>query len=881
DYNANDPQYHVSPMKFERVDDGLAYDYWIGAIPHNEAPYQYHFTIKNNVDSIYFNVDGIGEGEPATSAADWSVRPGFFTPSWSQGALWYSIMPESYYNANTLNDKTGAQWDTVWGGHNSWAGEWFGGDLSGIQAKEDYLYNTLNVTSLFLNPIWVTAHNAGYGSYDFFQIDSSFGNDNDLLSLVGALHEDELKIMLDAVFEYCNVNNILNNISKLYPDLLGDLYYGFGQRDPNGNQIDSNWGGVLIDFSHLIARETLYTEEESVMLAYLIYFGIDAWRMDVGNTLSGSDPNNWGNATQILADIRKYVKAVSEEVLFLTEHADSNQLTDGIMDSKWNYAFNKAVLDWCQNNSNAKMLSTNLKNAMLYYPRGVTNSLYNFLTTHDQSYFYQEIDYDKPSYLSAEILLLTYLGSPCIYFGEEYGQKPHYYTDAKTMQNSFYTAMSWDEWNYDYEIYNLVRNLTCLRKDYKEVFATGGLMNLYAESKGNENDIYAYARFKDEVAITVLNRRGSFVEDFQLDVARLGLKEGTILYDYLTNREYMVHEGTITLDIASYGSVLVSKNSKRFVSDLEYEWKEESTSISKVGEHTYSLRGESVQNEANYAYANGFNNYAMDIVSKKNSGDVDALIKDEVGDELCFGARLSKNQLTPIWKFGGSANEGQPVSFTKDDVIRIAREKNNLCKVYLNDREVASATIPFTHRIRLGVSNLSGTNELSLEFLSLEKQIGSDFSTGVLGSWITPKNPVSFKEGNLVVNDNFLSAPVDMGDATFQAELSLPSTLSNDELAGIYFGAGEDDYMFLGAQNDQLTFGHVIHGKLAQYGKSSLEKTNVKLQIEKSGTTYQGVLLTAEGRTIIGQAFANYSRLTAGLLNESKQNMLVSKAGFG
>ena len=507
DYNKTKPNYNNSKMEFEKVDDTGLYDYWIGVIPSNEAPYQYQFKLKNNVDEIYYNRDGIFVETPTSTAGDWSIIPDFNTPLWSQGATWYSIMPESYYNQNTINDKTGAEWDSVWGGHNSWAGEWFGGDLSGITSKNDYLSNTLNVTSLFLNPFWVTAHNAGYGCYDFFQIDSALGNDSELLSLVSSLHEDDLKIMLDAVFEYCNVNNILNNVTKMYPDLYTDEYYNFLQREESGAVIESVWGGALIDFSKQITRDYVYSSAESVMLSYIILFGIDAWRMDVGNTLSGTTPDNWETSSQILADIRPYLKEVSNEILFLSEHADSDQLTDGILDSKWNYAFNTALLDWCQNNSNAKILKTTLENAVLAYPRGVSNALYNFLTTHDNEYFYKLIDYDKTSFMTAQILLMTFVGAPCIYYGEETGIKATSLVDDGNKNHSFYTSMNWDESTYDYDIYNLTRSLTRLRLDFEDEYKNGAYMNLFSESQNNENDIFAYARFNDDTCITILNTR--------------------------------------------------------------------------------------------------------------------------------------------------------------------------------------------------------------------------------------------------------------------------------------------------------------------------------------------------------------------------------------
>ena len=883
DYNKNNPAYHEAPMRFEKVDNGHLYDYWLGVIPHNDAPYQYHFEIKNDVDSVYYNLEGINDGEVVSSSSDWTIVPDFKTPSWSQGALWYSIMPESFYNYNTLNDKTGAEVDTPWNGHNSWAGEWFGGDLEGIKYKEDYLYNTLNITSLFLNPLWVTEHNAGYGSYDFYQIDSSLGNNTDLLNLVQSLHKDDLKVMLDAVFEYCNVNNILNNISLRYPDLINDTYYNFLQRDANGDPVESVWSGALIDFSKLITREYLYTTEQSVMLAYIIYFGIDAWRMDVGNTLTGSDPNNWGTSTQILKDIRKYLKEVSEDILYLTEHADANQLTDGIMDSKWNYNFNKGLLDWCQNNSNARSLSTALKNAMFYLPRPVTNSLYNFLTTHDTEYFYELIKYDKTSYITAEMLLLTYIGSPCIYFGEEYGQVPNYYTDSKIMSNSFYTAMNWDQEEYDNEIFTYVKQLTELRKEYKNVFTVGGFMNLYNEIKNNEHDIYAYARFNQDSVIVVLNRHKEFVNSFELDVSRLGYANETKLYDYMTGREYTVNDGKVTLDIASYGSILTSKPNKNYVSDLLLEKKNDNTNILKADANTYLLSGNDNLTSSNFAYVEGVNNYSLSVTNKDINGSVAALIKDKNNEGNYYGVKLFNNSLEIVQSINGLENNLGNVQINQNDAITILRSNDNLCCVSLNGKILneSSAYVPFSSNILLGVANLSGENKIGISYKKEDRQIGTYFEHG-LSSLINEKESENIKCQNnaLLLKNDSISMNCRTTDFTFKGSITFP-TLEVDKYSGIYIGQGTFDSVFLGKMNSKIVFGQMLYGALSIYGEVDSNNNGYDLQIEKVGTSYFGVILTSGGRTVVGKINVNYSSLIAGAISSSSLETKIDCLGFG
>lgn len=883
DYNKVNPKYYQSEMKFEAVDITGKYDYFVGAIPANEAPYQYHFHLKNKVDDVFYNQDGLFNETPTSTSGDWSVIPEFSTPLWSQGALWYSIMPESFYNDNTLNDKTGSGWDAIWGAHNTWAGDWFGGDISGIENKEDYLYNELKITSVFLNPIWITAHNAGYGSYDFYQIDSALGNDVEFLKLVQSLHENELKIMLDAVFEYCNVNNILNNITKMYPDLIKDSYYNLLQREEDGTIIESYWSGALIDFSKEITRKYIYTEEESVMLSYIILFGIDAWRMDVGNTLQGTDKENWGTATQILEDIRPYLKEVSDDILYLSEHADSNQLTDGILDSKWSYAFNDAVLTWCQDSSNAKILESTLRDAMYGYPRGVTNSLYNFLTTHDTERFYELIKYDKTSFMSAEILMMTYLGSPCIYFGEEYGLISTEITDSNAMENSFYTSMNWDETTYDYEIFNLVKSLVNLRNEYSDVFKTGGYMNLYSEYNNNENDIYAYARFNNDVVITTLNRNNHFVNDFELNLERLNIKDGTVLYDYLTNQKYVVKDSKVTINIAPSGSILTLKPNPNFVSSYETT---NPLNYINVGINTFELNGNSEMMQT-FLYKTSFINSKVVVKNIELSENSKYLIgiKAQNNSDL-YGVVVENNKLQLVYNVGGQYTYGSSTTVNKDDVISVARESDNLCKVYINGVEYQAFTMAmdFEYQVQLGVSQIDGVSKIEMSVEKLTEQYGTSFENSSSMLYYEGNN-ASFdvQDSALVISGdsqtNFAITQAHMTDFTVQAEV-LFAELSNDDFAGLVAYQTKDDYIMFGKYNNKIVISHVVNGKVAKYGSIDAID-NVTLQLEKVGTTYRAVVVNGLEYIEVGRINVNYSDIMVGVVNSSSKQFVVKSFGFG
>ena len=96
----------------------------------------------------------------------------------------------------------------------SGADRWQGGTLRGIQSKLGYL-SDLGVTTLWIGPIFKqrshlnTYH--GYGIQDFLEVDPRFGDRRALVELVAAAHAQDLRIILDIIFNHSGANWV-------YPD---------------------------------------------------------------------------------------------------------------------------------------------------------------------------------------------------------------------------------------------------------------------------------------------------------------------------------------------------------------------------------------------------------------------------------------------------------------------------------------------------------------------------------------------------------------------------------------------------------------------------------------------------------------------------------------
>ncbi len=86
---------------------------------------------------------------------------------------------------------------------------WQGGTLKGVESKLTYL-KKLGVTTIWLSPVFKqrghldTYH--GYGVQDFLDVDPRYGGRKDLVDLVTAAHAEEMRIILDVIFNHSGSN---------------------------------------------------------------------------------------------------------------------------------------------------------------------------------------------------------------------------------------------------------------------------------------------------------------------------------------------------------------------------------------------------------------------------------------------------------------------------------------------------------------------------------------------------------------------------------------------------------------------------------------------------------------------------------------------------
>ena len=562
----------TADMEFEKHDDTGYYDFFKGVIPAQKDTVYYRFICANDAEDSTVYVDRRllpEKAEMGTYSDCFIVIPGFSTPDWAKGTLWYSLMPDAFYNGDTSNDVTISDNNKVnsWNNVHRGLDDKYGGDLAGVVAKTDYI-KELGVDGVYMNPVFRCIQNAGYGPIDFMQIEPSFGNEESFREMCNVLHDNELRVMMDAVLTFTTTDSIYADHSYKYPlDGANESEESpyrdiFAYYDWPTTYV-STWGGIALDHGKESTQKLLYSEKDSFLQHYTAApYSVDGWRFDCGGYLWGTTETGNESAEVVMGRIREYMKTANPEVYLISE-SDSGNLKNGVWDGEWNLELISAFNRYASGVSTESTFKEVLNKTVLQYPRSVALCITNMRSQHDKARITNTTwENDKASVL----VQLTFVGAPSIYYGEEIG------LDRKTSfgvgSPGTYYAMEWDETNWDYEKYNLYRALGELRQKYSAV-KTGAIKDLICDSN---KSIYAFGRWDDKGTIITIASQNKENVDVELNVRSLSVKDGTIFTDWFTGKQYKVDsEGKILADVIPGGTILVEgkKASKKYSTETK------------------------------------------------------------------------------------------------------------------------------------------------------------------------------------------------------------------------------------------------------------------------------------------------------------------------
>ncbi|UPW20458.1 maltodextrin glucosidase [Agarivorans sp. TSD2052] len=497
-------------------------------------------------------------------------------PAWVKQQVFYQIFPERFANGDpslTPNDQSYSyhrdgrkvlqkQWGEPVAQSHSGTGatEFYGGDLIGIEQKLDYL-EQLGITALYLNPIFCSPSNHKYDCSNYFKVEPHFGGDQALISLSSKMKQRGMKLMLDAVVNHTSNQH---HWMDFYQQGKGGAYHNQDSLFRDWYHFDNHgnywsWKGVetlpKLNFANTEVQQAIYSGPQSVLKYWLKPpFSIDAWRFDVIHMLG--EHNSAQHNAHYVAEFRKSIKEVNTEAYMIGEHfAEASQWLQGDQeDAAMNYyGFNQPVVAFLAKvdvpryvpvKLNASDFANWLAEARGSIPFANQLAQYNLLDSHDTPRFTHLVQENQQLAMVAATLLLTYIGVPSIYYGDEVGLTGANDPDCRR-------CFPWDEQQWDQQVLQHYQALIKLRKQRKEL-QEGDLISLL-----ELEDVWVFQRWLPEQNSLVVINRGE-AQSISID---LSAAQYSHRYTQLhTGKQITVEQQQLILSLPAHSSMVLSSH---------------------------------------------------------------------------------------------------------------------------------------------------------------------------------------------------------------------------------------------------------------------------------------------------------------------------------
>lgn len=548
---------------------------WEARIPLNTDQPITHYTFKllSKTGQFWLDAQGVHLRMPSRSH-HFKFNAEHQPPSWVAEQVFYQIFPERFCNGNpdisvqpgeyrlkedTL-DVVVKDWGDAVEGHNgTGAAEFFGGDLAGIHSKLNYLQD-LGITALYLNPIFHSPSNHKYDTTDYYNVDPHFGTNQEFAALSDDLHSRGMKVVLDAVFNHTSVEHP-------WFDKLGRSETGaFGQPQSEFrdyyffNNIEATqyvgWKGIhslpVLNFSNEAVRDYIYQAEDSVIKHWLkAPYGIDGWRFDVIHML-GEGEGAYNNAHYV-REFRDAAKSENPDAYILGEHffEATSWLQGDQEDGSMNYygfahpvraLLAKQDIAYDPIDINVRDFSNWLSEARAKVPWLNQLSQLNQLDSHDTARFISLLNGDTAKQEIALALLMTYVGTPCLYYGTEVGLEGEQDPDNRR-------CFPWGEeqtsgW------FEYTQTLIKLRQE-RASLQTGAYQELYCDE-----EVLVYVRSLGQEHTLVAINLGQASSEVVIPVWKLGLESGDMREVFADNDVLSIDKGQLQVSLQSMSARL-------------------------------------------------------------------------------------------------------------------------------------------------------------------------------------------------------------------------------------------------------------------------------------------------------------------------------------
>ena len=466
-------------------------------------------------------------------------------PGWVRDAVFYQIFPDRFARDPRLPAPGPLEdWNAPPTTHG-----FKGGNLFGVAERMDYLVD-LGITALYLNPIFASASNHRYHTYDYLAVDPLLGGNEALRTLLDTAHEHGIRVVLDGVFNHTGrgfwpFHHVVESGAaspyrdwfhfnadwladarqiQPYPDAeLGKppppewwIEHAAGTESIAAIGYRAWWDLPALpklNVSNPATREYILGVAE-----HWIRFGADGWRLDVAEEIA--DMGFW-------AEFRQRVRNANSDAYIVGEiwRVGPEWVGDGTFDGLMNYPLALTTLGFVagtrldRNVVNEQgFIAANLvtldgegfaaaieSQLRAYHPSHAAAHL-NLLGSHDMPRIWHLSGEDETSVRLATMVQMTLPGAPCIYYGDEIGLGGHHDPDCRR-------TFPWERTRWNEPLRAFVRRAIAVRKatpalraDDFAILGTLGLACAYGRTDGHGAQALVAINAGDEAVVLTLPR---------------------------------------------------------------------------------------------------------------------------------------------------------------------------------------------------------------------------------------------------------------------------------------------------------------------------------------------------------------------------------------
>lgn len=407
-------------------------------------------------------------------------------PEWFKNAVVYNIFPDSFASGkeeiicsqSEINLKNGKVIKAR-----------LGGSIKGIMENLEYIKD-LGFDCIYLNPIFTAGEYHKYDILDYYTIDPCFGSNDDFKELVNQIHDKDMHIIIDGVFNHCSWrffafdDVVKNGVNSKYKDWFYDLTFPVIRPD----SMDEIPNYSCFAYERKMPKLNTSNKEVQDYFAdvcryWIKEYHIDGWRLDVANEIS----------REFWRSFRSAAKNQNPEIVLIGEVWENSEtwLRGDAFDSTMNYDFRKHCRDYfALKKIDGHTFKSNINKMLLRYPTNISNGQLNLLDSHDVPRFLSLCNHDIKKWKLSYLYLMLSPGVPSLFYGDEK-------EISGITENEYRSPMVWKHSKSKVE--DFVKDVIMIRKSYINFQST------YLHEAIGDN-LFAVARLgKRGFILTILN----------------------------------------------------------------------------------------------------------------------------------------------------------------------------------------------------------------------------------------------------------------------------------------------------------------------------------------------------------------------------------------